>query len=522
MPTAPCNLAAPAPKWRMTLIGFLLLAMSSVACADVAAPDKPQARISQEQARAKTQQVYERLIRAKDANTAELALFVSLMPKGGDLHHHYTGSIYAETYLDWVQAQGFCVYKADAPEFKVQRLRIENRPLDTLPVAQQALCAKAPEVIADGKLYRDLLMTWSDKDYYNHSHTQPPPDQQFFNTFGFFGPAAGYKPNLGLKALKQRALAENQQYLETMLRSAPEPDLGEWAAKIDALSSDTPAAEVNALLAQVFKQLQQDTKAQDLIAKHVGELAQTVEGLDDERFTLRLQTYISRGNSLSRSFAGLYAAFVVAQKSPFVVGVNIVGPENGDAAMRNYRMHMRMMGFLKSQFPQTRLSLHAGELTMGMVPPEGLRFHISEAIEVAGADRIGHGIDIAHEDNADKLLRSMASKKVAVEVNLTSNEFILGVKNEQHPVLLYRKFGVPHIISTDDAGVSRSTLGNEYLLFTSRYRPAYAELKDTVFNSIRYSFLDKATKERELAKLSAAFAQFEQRIASWSGKQSPR
>ena len=43
------------------------------------------------------------------------------------------------------------------------------------------------------------------------------------------------------------------------------------------------------------------------------------------------------------------------------------------------------------------LSETARELALGMVPPEGLQSHIREAVEAAGAQRIGHGGDIAHE-----------------------------------------------------------------------------------------------------------------------------
>ena len=35
-------------------------------------------------------------------NTAELTAFFQQMPKGGDLHNHYTGSVYAETYIDCI------------------------------------------------------------------------------------------------------------------------------------------------------------------------------------------------------------------------------------------------------------------------------------------------------------------------------------------------------------------------------------------------------------------------------------
>jgi adenosine deaminase/adenosine deaminase CECR1 len=148
-----------------------------------------------------------------------------------------------------------------------------------------------------------------------------------------------------------------------------------------------------------------------------------------------------------------------------------------------------------------------------MVPPEGLKSHITEALQIADADRIGHGVDIAHETNAYELLGMMKKRRIAIEVNLTSNAFILGVKNEAHPVQLYRRHNVPFVISTDDAGVSRNNLSNEYLLYASRYKPSYGELKSVVYNSIRYSFLSENEKRQELLKLDKRFASFEERIA---------
>jgi adenosine deaminase len=49
-----------------------------------------------------TNQYYSQLLSGRTPNVAELNLFANLLPKGGDIHHHYSGAIYAETYLDWV------------------------------------------------------------------------------------------------------------------------------------------------------------------------------------------------------------------------------------------------------------------------------------------------------------------------------------------------------------------------------------------------------------------------------------
>ena len=90
---------------------------------------------------------------------------------------------------------------------------------------------------------------------------------------------------------------------------------------------------------------------------------------------------------------------------------------------------------MNENFPEAEagVTLHAGELTLGLVPPRHLGWHIREAVMVAGADRIGHGIDISYDEHMFETLAYMAENKIAVEINLTSNEVILGVKGEDHP-----------------------------------------------------------------------------------------
>ena len=62
-------------------------------------------------------------------------------------------------------------------------------------------------------------------------------------------------------------------------------------------------------------------------------------------------------------------------------------------------------------------------------------------------------------------------------------------------------------------GVSRNNLSGEYLLFITRYKPSYEEIKKVVYNSIRYSFLSESEKQDELKSLDKRFAAFEARIA---------
>jgi hypothetical protein len=150
---------------------------------------------------------------------------------------------------------------------------------------------------------------------------------------------------------------------------------------------------------------------------------------------------------------------------------------------------MRMVGALRLRYPQVGISLHAGELTLGLVPPQALRFHVAEAVRVAGATRIGHGVDILHEDGAEDLLAEMARKPVMVEINLSSNDLILGVSGPNHPYAAYRAHGVPMALSTDDEGVSRIDLTHEYRRAVLTYGLGYAELKQLSRNGLSHAFV---------------------------------
>jgi adenosine deaminase len=183
----------------------------------------------------------------------------------------------------------------------------------------------------------------------------------------------------------------------------------------------------------------------------------------------------------------------IAAKDDTWVGVNFVRPEDDYIAMRDYTMHMKMVGYLHALYPEVHISLHAGELALGLVPPEGLRFHIRQAVELAHAERVGHGVDVMHEDDAAGLLKELAAKHVMVEINLSSNEGILGVKGAEHPFPIYRAAHVPVALSTDDEGVSRIDLTHEYVRAALDYRLSYADLKQLARTGTEHDFLSGAS-----------------------------
>ncbi|MES2319850.1 MAG: adenosine deaminase [Pseudomonadota bacterium] len=477
----------------------LLIALAVAASAHAASPKANEAATARHLAR---------LVAGAEPKTAELTLFFSQMPKGADLHHHYSGAIYAEQYVDWLDKQGFCV---DKQSYRIVTDK-DAVAAERAKKPAERTCLGTAAVLADDHVYRELLQRWSSKDFDNHGAIQPPPDRQFFQTFGFFGAVSNNNFAEGLQELKKRAVQENIGYIETMFKLAP------FAANADFDTSMLQAGASDAALDETMRNwsavLEQDSTFNKNLDDFVARTASAAAGIDDAQFTMRYQAYVLRLLAPSQVFSSMLSAFKAAGKSPLIVGVNIVGQESQAVSMRDYTLHMKMFRFLKSRYPGVKLALHAGELALGDVPPDGLRFHIDQAINVAGAARIGHGLDLAHESNVLGIIKTMRARDIAVEINLTSNAFISGVKGENHPLTLYRQYGVPYVISTDDAGVTRHTLAQEYMLFASRYKPGYAEIKKASYNGLRYAFLAADDKKRLVRQLDERYAAFEANIAA--------
>lgn len=448
----------------------------------------------------KTEMLYNKFIGGESPNIAQLNLFFSRMPKGGDLHHHYSGSIYAETYLDWAESGD---YRIDKNTFKIVK---------AADIQDKTCCLSVKQLRSDPELYIKLLTLWSDKDYKNHYHPQLPPDANFFKTFGYFGPVSKNFRE-GLMILKEQALKENVSYIETMLSSV------DYSYPDQSFDENVRKAAGTEALTSLFDKFSAKIAADSELIKKIGSFTKTIEAahkdIDSDLFMMRYQTYASRNGMPSSVFSALYAAFLASEKLNLLVGVNFLGPENGLTALTDYNLHMQMFTYLRKKFPKVNVALHAGELTLGMVPPKDLTSHISQAIYAVGAQRIGHGVDLPYEEKAIELLQKIKEKS-AVEINLTSNEFILGVKGHEHPYLIYAAYDAPLVICTDDSGVSRNNLSGEYVLLAVRYKPGYKTIKKYVYNSIKYSFLSENDKKILTKALDGRFEKFEAETAQYS------
>jgi adenosine deaminase len=418
---------------------------------------------------------------AEEAGPLALRAFLVQFPKGADLHVHLSGAVYAETFIRDAGEDGLCVDPA-ALSFA--------KPPCAPPLVSAA------QVPANQPLYDRLINAFSMRSFI------PTPGfsghDQFFSTFDRFGGLNKSHKGEWVDEVASRSAVQNQQYLELM--ETPTFSHAAALAAANPLNPDFAANRQKLLALGLRDEVDADREAVRSTEAHRRQIehCDTPQAAPACQVEVRFIYQILRGFSPEQVFAQTLLGFETIQASidahePGFAGINFVQPEDGVISMRDYTLQMKMLDFLHSIYPRVPISLHAGELAPGLVPPEGLRFHIRQAVELGHAQRIGHGVDVAYEDDAPGLLKEMAAQHVMVEINLSSNEGILGIKGAQHPFPLYRAAHVPVALSTDDEGVSRIDITTEYVRAALDYHLSYTDLKQLARTGMEHSFLPGAS-----------------------------
>ncbi len=397
--------------------------------------------------------------------------FFRRLPKGGDLHNHLSGAVPTEYLIELAAEDGLCIDEKTMTAV-VPPCGPGKRP--------------AADARTDRAFHDALVRAWSMQDF--------PPGRSghdhFFDAFGKFGEVTWRHRGKLLSRVADDIVAQNQFYLETLVTPASEEakhlaDQVGWQGDLGRMHQALVAdGKLDRLVATARKEADA-ADAEFRTTSHCG----TSRPAPGCRLTVRWNAQVSRGSSPERVFTQMELGMRLAERDPRFTAVNLVAPEDWDSSLRNYTSQMRMLDFLRHRYPRAHLTLHAGELWPGLVKPEDLRFHIHQAVTLAHAERIGHGVDLVHEDNWQELARTMATRQVAVEVPFTSNAQILGVKGAEHPFATYRAYGVPIVLATDDPGISRIDISHEYRYASTTYHLGYGDLKDLARASLQYAFL---------------------------------
>jgi hypothetical protein len=145
-------------------------------------------------------------------NEAALRIFFSAMPKGGDLHHHYSGSIYAEKYIDIAKSANAWINSVT--------LEIKFDSSGILKNKEWKKFLTLEKELGEYNFQQILLKHFSSKDYSRSDGITSYDD--FFETFDRFGPSKNkITDGSGLLWLKQNAIQQKVSYIETMLETIP-------------------------------------------------------------------------------------------------------------------------------------------------------------------------------------------------------------------------------------------------------------------------------------------------------------
>jgi len=402
-------------------------------------------------------------------------LFLRQMPKGGDLHNHLSGSVYAESYIEYAAKDGLCVDLATTTLSRPPCDDSQGRP-------------PASRAFSDGKLYGQMVDAFSIR---NFQPGQGSLAEHFFAAFLKFDAAATQTYRGDMLAEVVAGAAEDQMmYLELIaaLDEGKSLKLGAkqgWDPDFETMRQRFLANGGSELVETARQNLdRQEARMRELLR------CGTPEADAGCSVTVRHIAEVHRAFPPEQVFAEMVFGFELAQADSRVVSVNPVMAEAAYVSRRDFDLHMRMFDFFHRLYPKVKLTLHAGELVSGLAPPSDLRWHIRRSIELGHAQRIGHGTAVLMEKDAAGLLREMAQKKILVEFCPTSYALLLSAPGVPHPLRAYLKHGVPVALATDDIGVARSDTTIEFVRAVQTFGLTYGELKRMVRNSLEYAFLD--------------------------------
>ena len=185
------------------------------------------------------------------------------------------------------------------------------------------------------------------------------------------------------------------------------------------------------------------------------------------------------------------AELAIAYKDRGVCGFDLAGAEAGHPA-RNHVEALRA-----AQLAGVPITIHAGE---GFGPQS-----IRDAIEVGGANRLGHGTRLIEDP---ELLGVVRDAGIPLEVCLTSN-VQTGVVDSYvtHPVRRYYDEGVPVCLCTDNRLMSGVTLTREYEHASDEVGFSWSELARIARAGFEHAFAAAKVKASLLDRFDTELAE---------------
>jgi adenosine deaminase len=175
-----------------------------------------------------------------------------------------------------------------------------------------------------------------------------------------------------------------------------------------------------------------------------------------------------------------------------IVGLNLAGNEAEFSAIPFSGI------FAEARQAGLHITVHAGEWAGAD--------NVREAIEILGAERIGHGVRVMEDE---RVVRLAAERGTAFEVCLTSNYQTGAVPDlAHHPLRRMMDAGLNVTLNTDDPSISRIRLSDDYQIACEELGLSHADLRKLVLTACRACFLSKNEKGRLLDLLEVETQNF--------------
>ncbi len=464
-------------KYRPAILGGLILML-------VAISDQ---LITKAEAENSFEPVWEEI--KSQSTPAQLYAFLFQLPKGGNLHTHFAGSVPMEYLLEIARDKN----RNGGQEFYT-RVKINNcgedcsgRRLDYAGTSAPIVYFQTTREVTWKSLSSCCQSEYKPLSALNEEETaawlssvkldRPGEGRnEFFEVIwhrmGVLFSDPHINPELLVTNMKLFG-DEGLRYLEFQL-----PPRG-WRHS-DGRS--IPAEEVYEILKERLKQ-------EDAVASGV---------------TVRFRNVAIR--YLSNAEAQIEEAFAfVDSHRDLWVGVDMAGREDDDKGhpLRFLETFRKM----RKRYGGIGLSIHGGEV-------DEPNTHVRDTL-LLGATRIGHGLNLISDPDT---LLYMRNREYLIESCLVSNRVLEYFPNlDDHPFPEFLRLGIPVCLNTDDRGMWDSNMTDEYFSAVKHFNLRWDEIVKMGRDSLHYAFVDNAKKAELISAYERDVASFEMKYqnANW-------
>jgi adenosine deaminase len=176
------------------------------------------------------------------------------------------------------------------------------------------------------------------------------------------------------------------------------------------------------------------------------------------------------------------AEFAIANKDTFI-GLDLADNEEGFDSKPFAPL------FKNARSAGLGITVHSGEAAH----PKAAKW-VMDAVEVLGAQRIGHGVQIYRDEEVMKAIRD---RGIPLELCPTSNLLTNVVPNlKAHPLKKFFDFGIRTTINTDDPGIFNTNMNREYRVARQDIGMTRDELNKCAQYAAEASFIPLAKRKK--------------------------